>query len=204
MKKIIFTICFVSLFSTITRAELTRVDGNSLSFGIGVGGWQWWHNEDSIGAGSVHFPSVHVRYERGILQVENVGVLSVGGQFGFRHSYYNGRFEGTFATMQYKHSWTSFYLLPSATLYFHEVFRNLWNLDENIELYGGFGLGIRYIYHRSSQGPAPPQHLPDVKQPWFGWNAFLGGRYCFSPNFAVFAEFGVGLSFFNFGATIGF
>lgn len=200
MKKIIFTFCLASLFGTFTRAEVTRMNGNNLSFGVGFG----WIHKESTGSGSANFPSPHVRYERGVHTFENIGVLTVGGQFGFHSSYHNGTFLGTEATMQYRQSWTSFYLMPTATLYFHEVFRNMWNLDQNVEIYFGVGLGVRYIHHRISDGPVPPTILPEAEQPWLGWNVFLGGRYAFNQNFAVFAEFGWGLSIFNVGATIAF
>ena len=202
MRKIIFTICLLSLLSTTLRAEITRMDGNSLSFGVGFG----WIHKEARGSGASNFPSVSVRYERGIHLFENIGVLTVGGLFGFHYSHYNGRFPNTPALQQFRQSWTSFYIMPKAKMYFHEFFYHQWGLHRNIELYGGVGLGMRFIHNNTAVSetilPSPPLAEAD---PWnFGWNVFLGGRYAINTDFAVFAEFGWGLSIFTVGATIAF
>ena len=203
MRKIIFTICLVSLISTALRAEITRMDGNSLSFGVGFG----WLHKEARGDGASNFPSVSVRYERGIHLFDNVGVLTVGGLFGFHYSHYNGRFPNTPALQEFRQSWTSFYIMPKAKMYFHEYFYHLWGLHRNIELYAGVGLGVRFIYNNisDSHGILPPTvDLPEARSPRFGWNVFLGARYAINTDFAVFAEFGWGLSIFTLGATIAF
>ena len=200
MRKFIFTICLASLLSTALRAEITRMDGNALTFGVGFG----WIHKEATGSGAANFPSINVRYERGVHLFENVGVITVGGQFGLHTSYLNSAFENTPDLMQNRRSWTSFYLLPTAQIYFHEFFYHQWGLHRNIELYFGLSVGGRFIHQRTADGPIPPTTLPDAT-PWnLAWNVFLGGRYAINTDFAVFAEFGWGLSIFNVGATIAF
>jgi hypothetical protein len=161
MRKFIITICLASLLTTTLRAEITRMGGNMLSFGVGFG---WLHKEQT-GAGAANFPSPQVRYERGVHLFENVGVLTVGGIFGIHSSFHNGTFQGTHAMMQYRQSWTSFYLLPITKLYFHEFFYHQWGLHRNIELYAGLGFGVRYVRHNIWDGPIPPEVLPRAA-PW--------------------------------------
>jgi len=205
MRKFIFTICLASLLSTTLRAEITRMGGNSLSFGVGFG---WLHDVETITGGRpTNFPAVNVRYERGIHLLENVGVITVGGLFGFHYRQYNGSFPGTPQFVGYRQSWTTLYLMPKANLYFHEFFYHQWGLHRNIELYLGVGLGVRFIYNNIADSEAilpPPEPLVKAN-PWnFGWNVFLGGRYAINSDFAVFAEFGWGVSIFTLGATIAF
>ena len=205
MRKIIFIICLAGLLNTTVHAEITRMGGNMLSFGVGLG---WLHDVETLtGDRPTNFPAVNVRYERGIHLLDNVGVITIGGLFGLHYRQYNGNFPGTPQLMSYRQSWTTFYLMPKANFYFHEFFYHQWGLNRNIELYAGVGLGVRFIRNSIANSHTlipPPEDLAEAN-PWnLGWNVFLGGRYAINRDFAVFAEFGFGVSIFTFGATIAF
>ena len=188
MKKIIFTICFLSLFNTV-RPEAFKIAENRASFGIGLG----WKNKEPF-SNSVHIPSPNVLIERSVLPFKNFGFISVGAQFGFHYGYHNGQIPLT--TVKYKQSWSEVYFVPRVALYFHEVFYED-DFPTNIDLYGGFGFGFNYLSHKVSNNV-----WKDNSGFKLGYHFFVGGRYYFKPQTSVFAELGYGLSFLNVGITI--
>ncbi|MDR0438140.1 MAG: hypothetical protein LBH22_07570 [Bacteroidales bacterium] len=198
MKKIIFTICFLGLFSTI-HAQAFKIGENRASFGVGFG---WTSNNVVKGSKSTHFPSPNALIERSVLPFKNFGFLSVGAQFGFHYG--NHRGVGVLANhdgqpiVNYKQSWTEIYFVPRIALYFHEIFYED-DFPENIDLYGGIGIGFNFLSHRIS-----PEVIGIGDNSGFklGYNFFIGGRYYFKPQASIFAELGYGLSFLNVGLTI--
>jgi len=188
-KKIIFTICFVSLFSAAIHAEAFKIGENRASFGMGFG----WKGKDNH-RNTFGFPSPNVLIERSILPFKNFGFLSVGAQFGFHHSFNNKPIPIYGIEKQ---SWTSVYFVPRIALYFHEVFYDD-DFPENIDLYGGIGFGFNYKSHKI----IPTGVGFDESGFQAGYHFFVGGRYYFKKQASVFAEIGYGLSFLNVGFTI--
>jgi hypothetical protein len=189
MKKVILTACFLGLFGT-THAQAFKIGENRASFCMGFG-WVYKENLNN----SVHFPSPNALVERSIIPFENVGLVSVGAQFGFHHGYHNG----TFNSVKYKQSWTSVYFVPRVALYFHELF-DANDFTQNIDLYAGLGIGFNFLSHKIPEEVG----LPDSDRNGFnlGYNIFAGGRYYFKPHASAFAEIGYGLSVLNAGITI--
>ena len=188
-KKIILTVCFLSIFCFVARAEAFKIGENRASFGLGLG----WKNKE-VRSNSTHFPSPNALIERSILPFKDFGFLSIGAQFGFHHGYHNGTLLVT--GQKYKQSWTAVYFVPRVALYFHEVFYED-DFPENIDLYGGVGLGFNFLSHKID-----PEVLENNSSFNLGYNFFVGGRYYFRKNASAFAEIGYGLSFLNVGFTI--
>jgi len=196
MKKIILTVCFLSIFCFVARAEAFKIGENRASFGFGFG----WLHKDPIRK-SVNFPSPNVQIERSILPFRNFGFLSVGAQFGFHHGFNN---HSPIFNLDINQTWTAVYFVPRVALYFHELFHED-DFPENIDLYGGVGIGFRFLSHKISVGGGTPgDGVVPMDRSGFnlGYNFFLGARYYFKPHTSVFAELGYGLSFLNFGLTI--
>jgi len=208
MKKIILTVCFLSLFSTVVRAEAFKIGENRASFGIGLG----WKDKNPHSK-SRNFPSPNVLVERSILPFKKLGFLSIGAQFGFHHGFHkDGIYAFSWENRPYsvsynKQSWTSVYFIPRVALYFHEVFYED-DFPENIDLYAGIGLGFNVLSHKIetsneiSGAPPIPPNIVDNGGFQLGYHFFVGGRYYFKKHASVFAEIGYGLSFLNVGLTI--
>jgi hypothetical protein len=186
MKKIILSVCILSLFSSV-RAEAFKIGENRASFGVGFG----WINKigDQTLGKSRNFPSPNVLVERSILPFKKLGFISIGAQFGFHY--------GSYKETPEQQSWTTVYFVPRAALYFHELFHED-DFPENIDLYGGIGLGFRFLSHKI---PSDAE-IKDNNGFKFGYNLFIGGRYYFKKHASVFAEFGHGISSLNVGITI--
>ncbi|MCL2417085.1 MAG: hypothetical protein FWD02_04020 [Bacteroidales bacterium] len=199
MKKFILTVSLLSFFCIATYAEhfAFRIGENRSSFGVGLG-WTYREMVRRDYRGVWNFPSPNVLVERSILPFRDFGFLSVGAQFGFHHGYRNANVFNT----EFRESWTSFYFVPRVALYFHEVFHP-YDFPENIDLYAGIGLGFNHLSHRFSNNVDPGsvgrQNNSGFK---LGYHLFIGGRYYFREDFAIFAEVGYGLSFLNVGITI--
>jgi len=197
MKKFILTVCFLSFFGTVAHAEhfAFKIGENRASFGIGFG---WTEHRLTGFNRTINFPSPNVLIERSILPFRDFGFLSVGAQFGFHHGHRNANVFDT----RFRESWTSFYFVPRLALYFHEVFHPD-DFPENIDLYVGVGLGFNYLSQRFSNNVEPGSvGREDIGGLKLGYHLFVGGRYYFNQNFAVFAEVGYGLSFLNVGITL--
>ncbi|MCL2414487.1 MAG: hypothetical protein FWC94_04455 [Bacteroidales bacterium] len=201
MKKFILTVCFLSFFSVAAHAEhfAFKIGENRASFGIGFG---WMNKGDRFGGGTWNFPSPNALVERSILPFRDFGFLSVGAQFGFHHGHRNHSASGDIP--RFREFWTSFYFVPRVALYFHEIFHPD-DFPERIDLYVGVGLGFNYLSHGLSSDVTweslGPTHR-DNSGFKFGYHFFVGGRYYFRENMAVFAEIGYGLSFLNVGITL--
>jgi len=190
MKKIILTVCILSLFVSAIHAQAFKIGENRASFGVGFG----WKNNRPF-SNTVNFPSPNIVIERSILPFKDIGFLSVAAQFGFHHGFHNG----TFNSINYRQSWTEVYFIPRVALYFHELFHED-DFPENIDLYGGLGFGFNFLSHKLPDNIELPED--DRKGFNLGYNFFAGARYYFRPHASVFAEIGYGLSFLNVGLTI--
>jgi hypothetical protein len=191
MKKIIFTICFLSLLGSI-HAQAFKVNENRASFGIGFG----WTDKVQI-SNSTHLPSPNALIERSILPFQKIGFLSLGAQFGFHYGHHSSTIPLT--STKYEQSWTAVYFVPRLALYFHEILvEEADDFPKNIDLYGGVGIGFNFLSHKVK----PEEVLENDTKFKLGRHFFIGGRYYFNSNVAAFAEIGYGLSFLNAGITI--
>jgi len=200
MKRFFLVACFLSFMSIATAyAEhfAFKIGENRASFGVGLG---WTHGVRNY-AGTFNFPSASVLVERSILPFRDFGFLSVGAQFGFHHGHRNVGMPNL-ANRDFRESWTTFYFVPRLALYFHEVFHPD-DFPENIDLFVGVGVGFRHLSQRFTQNVTAIEVARDMNIGFlFGYHFFVGGRYYFRENMAVFAEVGYGLSFLNVGITI--
>jgi len=199
MKKFILTACFLSFFG-VTHAEhfAFKIGENRASFGIGFG-WTYRVAEYSR---TLNLPSPSALVERSILPFRNFGFLSVGAQFGLHYGHRNVP-TPNLAGKNFRESWTSFYFVPRVALYFHEIFHED-DFPENIDLYVGVGLGFNHRSQRFTNNVTAQEVGRDDMNTGFllGYHLFIGGRYYFNQDFAVFAEIGYGLSFLNVGITL--
>jgi len=184
MKKLTLSILGAILFiAGISAQESTFVKGDKvLNVGIGLG--------NALYVGSYYHmqvPPLSASLEIGVKDgIAEKGSIGVGGYLGY--SSYKWDYSG----WGYKYS----NFIIGARGAFHYPLVN--KLDTYVGLLIGvnivsskeFGTPIGYNYNASSTGLA--------------WSGFLGGRYYFTPKFAVMAELGYGITYLNLGVALKF
>lgn len=153
----------------------------TFSAGIGLG---WSYSYFSNGTS---FPAISLSYDYNIYEIEDVGMLSVGGIFGFKKSTWKD------PSSDYKKSVSSIVFGARGALHL-DLFDN-----PNLDTYGGVMLGIR------------SEQWKNNNPTYFGFNnytdtrglygLFVGTRYFFNPNIAVYGELGYGISILNLGVS---
>jgi len=191
MKKLKLILIGLFLISQGLKAQMAEVDGNLVSAGFGFG-FGWVHTQSDE---APRFPSFYARYERGVLEVGGVGILTVGGQLGVHTRSHGRRFSADPVEDITQESWTKLYLFPTVVLTFQDVFNGL---PSEMELYFGLGAGVMLDVHTQRTW-----QTTDFNNDFgFGYNVFLGVRYALTRNLGAFAEFGWGTSVINVGVTI--
>lgn len=122
-------------------------------------------------------PTVNFSGEVGVIPTGTIGIVSFGGLAEFHIGYFGGD------------PFPRFYIGPRAAWHF------LGLNTKEFDVYAGAGFGIGFNGKNDFKTNSVNVY-PD---------AFVGGRWMFSPNMGLFTELGsTGLSFAKFGITFGF
>jgi hypothetical protein len=175
-KRISLLALFVICAGGLMQAQAFRKGDAAINFGFGVG-----YTYDN-GAG---LPGILLSGEKGISDIEDVGVLSIGGIAGFKHASSNNYGPDW--------SWNDFFIGGRGILHM-----DLFN-DNTIDTYGGMSLGLRF-YNNPEFHENQRSVLTNTVGPLFG--LFFGGRYFFTPKAAVFGEMGYDITWLKFGLTV--
>ena len=134
-KWLIVPVMFIASLSA--KAQPFEIGSNVVNVGIGFG-WSY-----SYFSGADASPAISLGYELGYYELENVGILGIGGVLGFKNAtdrYYN-----------YKVKWNDFYIGPKAAIHM-----DLFN-EEKLDTYGGVILGLRFQSYENSYFDATGQ-----------------------------------------------
>ena len=148
---------------------------NVINTGIGFGGQ--YGSFDT----TTESPVFSASYERGIWEVPGPGVVSLGGYLGYKTYSYDYNFD--------EDKWT--YVVIGVRGAYHYNGLEV----ENLDVYGGVMLSYNIVSYSGSTGSYNSR--PDG-------TFFLGGRWFFTNNFAVYAEGGYGVAFLTLGASFRF
>jgi len=201
MKKAILFLLALIVLSAVTNAQKAFEDGTKL-INAGVGLWLYDYGfTTGLGSSSRNSPVFCVSYEQSYRKA-GPGIIGVGGFITYQSSFYrntNNSYLGT--NYYYEHRYRSF--VAAARAVYHWDVLN-W---ENAEVYGGAIAGLRFqTYSYSSD-------IPEAAAPSFRHRTgtivrsvaslFVGARWYFAPNFAVYAETsgGYGLPYLSGGIT---
>ncbi len=174
MKKTILYLAFALLASPLVMAQEFNVGTNVINGGIGFGGYYYGHST------STQSPLFNISYERGIWDVPGPGVVSLGAYFGRKTFKYK--------TVFTDYSW-SYNIIGIRGAYHY----NGLEID-NLDVYGGV-MASYNLY--SGTGGSSYRSRPNA-------TAFVGGRWFFTDNIAVFAEAGYGVAYLTVGASFRF
>ena len=184
MKKLLLLLLIaVFSLSQLNAQEFKNGDmvGN-LGFGFG------WYG---YGYGTTSLPAFSLSLEKGIMDLENIGPLSIGGIVGFKHATYSWY-------PSYDWSWNDIIIAARGAIHY-----DLFKVSK-LYTYGGVALGLRlqsYSYYYYLSGNYEKAHNNYT----YGLFAlYVGGRYYFTDKFAAYGELGYGLGYLTLGLSYKF
>ena len=179
MKKVIFIALLAAVTIMPLSAQQFQKDMGAVNLGIGIG--------TVLGGLGTGRPAVTLAYDHGMWDIEDAGVISIGGYFG--NAGYSYKDAG------YSQKW-NYWLVGARGAYHHHGFKSVPQLDP----YVGLMLGYNIVTYSSSGDYTGPNSYGSG----IGYSIFLGSRWFFNDNFAAFAELGYGITVLNAGVSFKF
>ncbi|MEP7106390.1 MAG: hypothetical protein ABI760_00380 [Ferruginibacter sp.] len=179
----------VTTATTLLQAQPFKKGTNVLSAGIGFG--------SSIGSGysGTQSPAISVQYEKSLWEVNDIGVISLGGYAG-RKSFSGSSKSGSFS---YSQKWN--YTIIGLRSAFHYTGINSHKLD----VYAGaiWSYNMLSYKFRDNSGNSSVYNAHNYGST-AGFTGYIGGRYFFKEKLSVFAELGYGVSYITAGLSFKF
>ena len=181
-------------------------DGKTHIINLGVGlGNNYYSGYSGIGYGYQSSPAFSISYEQAIPKKLGPGYLGVGAYFGFQtasstYNYHYGK-NGYNNNYYYKNSWNNFMVAARAA--YHWDVLNFKRAD----IYAGVMIGARiqtYNYETNNPDPYADNYRLNQGSAYPSLSAFVGARWYFVKNVALFGEFGYGISYVTGGLSFKF
>jgi hypothetical protein len=175
--------CATTLFSLMILLAALRTEGQSYHQGINI-----WSAGLSVGSAltmgsSARTPMFNLQYERGLVDLNGSGFISLGG-YGAYNVYYLGDDKFSYTIVGVRAA----YHLSSA-------------VSGNIDFYGGMMGG--YDFRGAPSNGFRKRYMGlsgnDLYQSKFDFMPFLGARFFMNDNMAIFTEFSYGSAFLSLG-----
>ena len=198
----------------IKKLTKTTEDGGAKSFdekthiiNLGVGfGANYYSGYSGYGYGYRSSPAFSISYEQAIPKKLGPGYLGVGAYFGFQtasttYNYYYNKNNYYNQNYYYKHSWNNFMIAARAA--YHWDVLNFKRAD----IYAGVMVGARiqtYNYETNNPDPYAENYRLNQGSAYPSLSAFVGARWYFVKNVALFGEFGYGISYVTGGLSFKF
>ena len=183
---LIIAIAIVAANTTVNAQAFKNGDmiGN---LGVGFG----WYG---YGYGTTSLPAFSLSLEKGIMDLENIGPLSIGGIVGFKHATYAWN-------SSYDWSWNDIIIAARAAIHY-----DLFKVSK-LDTYGGVALGVRS--ESESYYTYALVYPYEVRKATSSFThglfaLYVGGRYYFSDKLAGFGELGYGLGYLTLGLSYKF
>ena len=151
----------------------------NLGFGFG------WYD---YGYGTTSLPAFSLSLEKGIMDLTNIGPLSLGGIVGIKHATYAW-------ASNYDWSWNDIIIAARGAIHY-----DLFKVSK-LDTYGGVALGVRIeskSYYTTDYVKLSSSHT------YVLFALYVGGRYYFSDKLAGFGELGYGLGYLTLGLSYKF
>ena len=189
MKKIMLLMAMLVLTGIAGFTQSFEKGAQAINLGIGFGNTDY-HGNDYYG----FYPSFSGSYEYGIVRVpmgsQLTGVVSVGGYLGWSASNYDENWDE-----EYYYHYNTFIIAVRGNYHFifHDKFDPYAGLWFGGRIHGGGWKG---------NGNHPDDWEPAKSSPAAG--VYVGARWFFNDNIAVYSELGYLISVFNIGVTFKF
>lgn len=164
---IILIVLFTSI--TVSKAQAYKIGDVTVDGGIGLG-------YTSIYSGADAWPTLFAGAEKGLYELENIGVISLGGIVAFTHNSYS--------IVGESYNWTDFAIGARGALHLTSL-----KIDK-VDLYGGLTLGLNFYGH-------PETTLAHKVDPLAG--LFVGGKYYINDKLSAFGELGWDVAWLKLG-----
>lgn len=178
------------VISSAITAQPFKVKSNVIGLGIGFGG--------TIGNYSIsnQTPGFHAIYERGVWNVRDVDVISLGGYLGYEG--YKNEFNSF--SYAYTQKW-NYTIVGFRSCYHYNGFTKLPKLD----VYGGAMLSFNFLsYTYEDNDPFVADYIDKDYNSSVTGSIFVGGRYFFTENFGAYSELGFGVNTITAGVCFKF
>jgi hypothetical protein len=190
MKKLLLIVAIAVSSIFIVNAQAFKNGDMVGNLGIGFG----WYG---YGYGATSLPAFSLSLEKGIKDIDKIGVLSVGGIVGWKHASYS------WATGYDDFTWNDYIIAARGAIHM-DLLQN-----SKLDTYGGIALGVRIqsydTYDVVYNGLYDLNYKKVTKSETNGLFAiYVGGRYFFTDNLAGFGELGYGLGYLTLGVSYKF
>ncbi len=183
MKRLIILSVLILSFGLV-KAQPFEVGTNVLGLGVGLGGhYSYW------GIGYSATPALGISYDHGIKDGVGPGVIGIGGYFGYKGMSY----DYFYSNYYYDKKWT--YLIFGLRGTYHYNF----NLDDNLDLYGGLMLSYNNISYKYSSNDPYNYYTGGNYPGYVDFSLFVGGSYYFTDKIGAFMELGYGIAYWTIG-----
>lgn len=185
MKKLLVVFVTMIMMVGVSNAQAFKKESFAANLGLGFGWYSYGYSVSSL-------PSITLSAEKGVWDVQDVGVISLGGTVGYKRASY----DWNYLSYSNKWSWTDFIIAARGTLHPYLI------EDEKVDLYGGVALGLRFEtwkYYDVVLSGTPNKYTDNNTHPLIG--IYAGARYFFSDHFGAFGELGYGLGYLTLGLS---
>ncbi len=187
MKKLTATLVLALFIAGMVNGQAFKKESLVGNLGFGFGWYSYGYSVSSI-------PAISLSVEKGVWDIEDVGVISLGGIAGIKSAHYNYAFYG------YSDKWTWNDVIIAARSAIHPVFFD----NDKVDLYGGIALGVRletykYTLVTNSLTGETTNYTDNSTNALIA--IYAGGRYYFTDHFGVFGELGYGLGYLTLGVS---
>jgi len=180
--KILLSFVSLALFFNGLQAQTFKNGDFNINAGIGLG------YTYSLYSGVSSWPAIVVSAEKGIKELPNLGVLSIGGTFGFKHISLSGTGSDW--------NWNDFYIGARGALHLSAI------TSDKLDVYGGASLGVRiYTYPDVVYNGGYDYSIEKKAHTTAFFGIFGGAKYSFTEKFAVFGELGYDISWLKLGVS---
>ena len=181
-------------------------DENTHIINLGVGfGNSYYKFNNRTGYEFGRTPVFLLSYEQPLRNKVGPGYIGVGGLFAFQNAHERFNYDYYYNNGNHRYynqnTWNDYVIAGRATYHWDGL------IAEKAEVYGGALIGVRISSYKYTSNNPDPYYKNEVLSegsvyPVFG--AFIGARYYFVPNVAVYSEIYSTVSFISAGFTFKF
>jgi hypothetical protein len=184
IKKLLLAVLFLTNIA-FAHAQAFKNGDLNINAGIGLGYTYGFYS------GASSWPLLYVSGEKGVTEVANVGVVSVGALIAFKHISFSDAVDNN------NWSWNDLYVGGRGALHFSGL-----KVDK-LDVYAGASLGLRfYSYPTLVYNGGYDYSLENKTHTTLFFGLFGGGKYYLSDKIAVFGELGWDVAWIKLGVTI--
>lgn len=190
MNKLMRSIVAVALCAFtpwVTKAQSFTKETKIISAGIGLGSSLW-------GSGGQGRPAISANFEKGMWEIDDAGVISLGGYIG------NTGYKSTYNFGSYisESKWNYTVIGARSAFHYGGLNNDAW------DVYGGLMLSYNIASYSYKDNDPLYDYDSGTAASALGFTGYVGGRYNFSDKLGAYAELGYGVSVLAIGLSLKF